>query len=81
MGSRKPPTQLSEYFAYLEARYGDRFSLDVLTDEELSRLAGLGAQALDSHDTPDPIGALLYLIQGKLELRAQNRLIDSRLSS
>lgn len=81
MGSRKPPTQLSEYFAYLEARYGDRFSLDVLTDEELSRLAALGAQALDRQDAPDPIGALLYLIQGKLELRAQYRLINSRLSS
>jgi hypothetical protein len=81
MGSRKPPTQLSEYFAYLEARYGDRFSLDVLTDEELSRLAGLGAQALERQDAPDPIGALLSLIQGKLELRARNRLINSRLSS
>jgi hypothetical protein len=81
MGCRKPPTQLSEYFAYLEARYGDRFSLDVLTDEELSRLAGLGAQALESRDAPPPIGALLCLIQGKLELRAQNRLINSRLSS
>lgn len=85
MAGRPPPTPLSEYFAYLEARYGERFSLDVLTDEELARLAGLGAQALTDQDAPqataNPIGALLGLIQGKLQLRARNRLVTSRLSS
>ncbi|OOG27622.1 hypothetical protein B1C78_02920 [Thioalkalivibrio denitrificans] len=76
---------LSDYFAYLEARYGEQFSLDVLTDEELARLAGLGAQALadqpEGGEVPTPLGALLGLVRGKLELRAQHRLISSRLSS
>lgn len=85
MGPARHHSPLSEYFAYLEARYGERFSLDVLTDDELARLAGLGAEALadqsDRSDNPQPLGALMGLIQGKLERRAQNRLIASRLSS
>ena len=85
MDTSRNSSALSDYFAYLEARYGEQFSLDVLTDDELARLAGLGAQALaeqpEECEVPTPLGALLGLVRGKLELRAQNRLINSRLSS
>jgi hypothetical protein len=85
MGRAQSPSTLSEYFAYLEARYGERFSLEVLTDEELARLAGLGDAALAEpfNETVSnrPLDALMGLVRRKLEQRAQHRLITSRLSS
>lgn len=85
MKNARKPSPLSEYFAYLEARYGERFSLDALTDEELARLAGLGARTLAAQpcdtEVMNPVDTLVGLVQNNLARRAQHRLITCGLSS
>jgi hypothetical protein len=85
MSTAREPSTLSEYFAYLEARYGERFSLDALTDDELARLAGLGAQTLAGQpcdtDIMNPVDTLVGLVQNNLARRAGHRLITCGLSS
>jgi hypothetical protein len=79
------PSPLSEYFAYLEAKYGEQFGLDALTHDELSRLALLGEQAINTHNphqqVSPSVGGLLNLVQGKLRLRERDRLLADQLSS